>query len=100
MYDPVNKEELIPSNVGINDDNIQSMILKYNSIVSKYKELKKAVGSDDLEVKNYRQQMDDQMNSIGATLHNLMSTKRIQLRNAQDRLTSLQRRLNWEMFFY
>ena len=83
VSDPVNKEELIPANVGISDAGIQSMISQYNSVVSQYKKLKTTAGPNNPQVRQYKQQLDDQLSAINSSISNLMNATRVRLQDAR-----------------
>ena len=83
VSDPVNKEELIPVNVGISDVGIQGMINSYNSLVVRYKRLKTTAGPNNPEVQGLKRQMDDELSAINASISNLINATRVRLQDAR-----------------
>src|SRR5690606_19663802 len=73
--------ELLPSNVGLSDQNVASVTSKYNELVLERQRLLKASGENNPVVV----QLDQQLNGLKATmvqnLNNLESTLSIQSRN-------------------
>src|SRR5690606_34797997 len=80
--------ELLPSNVGLSDQNVTAVTSKYNELVLERQRLLKASG----ENKPVIIQLDQQLNGLKATmvqnLNNLENTLNIQSRNlhARERL--------------
>ncbi|EKF56405.1 capsular exopolysaccharide family protein [Galbibacter marinus] len=77
--------ELLPSNVGLSDQNVASVTSTYNELVLERQRLLKASGENNPVVV----QLDQQLNGLKATmlqnLNNLESTLNIQSRNLQAR---------------
>lgn len=77
--------ELLPSNVGLSDQNVASVTNKYNELVLERQRLLKASGENNPVVV----QLDQQLNGLKATmlqnLNNLESTLNIQSRNLHSR---------------
>ncbi|WP_417360737.1 polysaccharide biosynthesis tyrosine autokinase [Galbibacter sp.] len=80
-----NNFELLPSNVGLSDQNVTSVTSKYNELVLERQRLLKASGENNPVVV----QLDQQLNGLKATmlqnLNNLESTLNIQSRNLHAR---------------
>ena len=84
VSDPVNKEELIPANVAINDVGIQGMIGSYNSLVARYKRLKTTAGPNNPDVQALKRQMDDELSAINSSISNLINATRVRLQDARN----------------
>ena len=84
VADPVNKEEIIPVNVGLSDAGIQGMLNSYNTLVTRYKKLKTTAGPNNPDVRALRQQLDDQLNAINTSVNNFLTATRVRLQEARN----------------
>ena len=83
VSDPINKEELIPVNVGISDIGIQGMIASYNNNVTNYKRYRTTAGPNHPDVKSLKQRMDDELAAINSSISNLINATRVRLQEAR-----------------
>lgn len=71
VNNPSRKYELVPSNLGINDATLGSLVGAYNSGVLKREELLKTLGEKNIQVITLESQLDDLRNKIIESVNNV-----------------------------
>ena len=71
VNNPARRYELVPSNLGIGDATLSTLVSSYNQGVLKREELLKTLGAQNLEVKTLESQLDDLRSKIIESINNI-----------------------------
>jgi tyrosine-protein kinase Etk/Wzc len=71
VNNPARRYELVPSNLGIGDATLSTLVSSYNEGVLKREELLKTLGAQNLEVKTLESQLDNLRSKIIESINNI-----------------------------
>lgn len=83
LTDPVKMKELIPSNTGVADVNIESQIGEYNKLLLDRDKLLKSSGEENPVVAEMNQTLEVTRQTIIRTVDNAIASLKIRIRNTQ-----------------
>lgn len=93
MIDMGNEYRVVPANTGIDDEQINKIVLQFNDLVMRRSNFMTSMGQDAMRVQTITNQIEDQRQAIIISIDKLSQSLGIRLRQAVDNLKESNERL-------
>ena len=93
VVDPNHKNDLLPSNVGVNDGGVQSMISDYNKQLLHYQKLLNTAGANNPNLRTTERELEATRVAIVASIDNYLNSLNIKLQSSRDQESRAKRQI-------